>query len=118
MLRGILTLTLSLCLGAAAAPPALAQAAAPVTEQLYYGQPLRAEAQRRAFELHPPGKPARAWALFCDETLGVVSTRSGKPGATGAVRVERFTDPDRAAARAAKLVAAKLAEGYVEVNPA
>ena len=33
MLRGILTLTLSLCLGAAAAPPALAQAAAPITEQ-------------------------------------------------------------------------------------
>jgi len=33
MLRGILTLTLSLCLGAAAAPPVLAQAAAPIAEQ-------------------------------------------------------------------------------------
>jgi hypothetical protein len=33
MLRGILTLTLSLCLGAVAAPAALAQAATPITEQ-------------------------------------------------------------------------------------
>ena len=33
MLRGILTVTLSLCLGAAAAPTALAQSAAPITEQ-------------------------------------------------------------------------------------
>src|SRR5690349_1224803 len=33
MFRGILTLTLSLCLGAAAAPAALAQTAAPITEQ-------------------------------------------------------------------------------------
>ena len=33
MLRGVLPLTLSLCLGAAAAPTALAQSAAPITEQ-------------------------------------------------------------------------------------
>ncbi len=33
MFRGILSLTLSFCLGAAAAPAALAQAAAPITEQ-------------------------------------------------------------------------------------
>src|SRR5580700_9555020 len=33
MLRGVLTLTLSLCLGAAAAPSALAQVAPPITEQ-------------------------------------------------------------------------------------
>jgi hypothetical protein len=33
MFRGILTLTVSLCLGAAAAPAALAQAAAPITER-------------------------------------------------------------------------------------
>ena len=33
MLRGILILTLSLCLGAAAAPAALAQAAPPINEQ-------------------------------------------------------------------------------------
>ena len=33
MFRGILTLTLSLCLGAAAAPAALAQAVSPITEQ-------------------------------------------------------------------------------------
>ena len=33
MFRGILTLTLSLCLGAATVPTALAQSAAPINEQ-------------------------------------------------------------------------------------
>ena len=89
-------------------------AAAPVTGQLRYGQPLRPEAERRSFELHVPGKPARAWSILADPGLGVVSTRSGKPGTTGAVRVEHFTDPAAATARAAKLVAAKIADGYTE----
>ncbi|MBB5873895.1 putative DNA-binding WGR domain protein [Allocatelliglobosispora scoriae] len=91
-------------------------ATAPVTAQLRYGQPLRPEAERRAFELRVPGTPARAWSIFADPGLGVVSTRSGKPGALGTVRVENFTDEAKAAARAAKLIAAKLADGYVELS--
>ncbi|MBG0826783.1 WGR domain-containing protein [Planomonospora sp. ID67723] len=90
------------------------EAAAPVVAQLYHGQPLNPGADRRYFELRPPGKARRYWELFHDRDLGVVSTRTGKVGAVGTVRTRRYDDPARAARKAAKLIAAKEEEGYRE----
>ncbi|MFF5210160.1 WGR domain-containing protein [Streptosporangium sp. NPDC000396] len=91
--------------------------AAPVVAQLNHGQRLNPDAQRRYFELREQGKTPRFWELLYDETLGLVSTRSGKVGAAGAVRNRRYDDPARAAHKAAKLVAAKEKDGYREAVP-
>ena len=66
MFRGILPLTLSLCLGAAAAPVALAQSAAPITEQeahaiavdayVYFYPLLSMDLSRKQFTNVEPGK--------------------------------------------------------------
>ena len=66
MLRGVLPLTLSLCLGAAAAPTALAQSAAPITEQeahaiavdayIYFYPLLSMDISRKQFTNVEPGK--------------------------------------------------------------
>src|SRR6185436_8479943 len=66
MLRGILPLTLSLCLGAATAPAALAQTAAPITEQeahaiavdayVYFYSLLSMDICRKQFTNVAPGK--------------------------------------------------------------
>ena len=66
MLRGILTMILSLCLGAAAAPAALAQAAAPITEQeahaiavdayVYFYSLMSMDITRKQFTNVEPGK--------------------------------------------------------------
>ncbi|MFI6598672.1 WGR domain-containing protein [Nonomuraea sp. NPDC050536] len=90
--------------------------AAPVVAQLYHGQQLNPDAQRRYFELREQGKATRFWELLYDETFGSVSTRSGKVGAAGAVRTRRY-DPARAARKAAKLIAAREKDGYREAAP-
>jgi len=66
MFRGILPLTLSLCLGAAAAPTALAQSAAPISEQeahaiavdayVYFYPLLSMDISRKQFTNVEPGK--------------------------------------------------------------
>ena len=66
MFRGILTLTLSLCLGAATAPAALAQSAAPITEQeahaiavdayVYFYPLMSMDISRKQFTNVEPGK--------------------------------------------------------------
>jgi predicted DNA-binding WGR domain protein len=83
--------------------------AVPVVAQLYCGQRLNPTARRRYFQLGD----RRFWELFVDTDLGVVSTREGRPGATGAVKTRRY-EPAQVERRVAKLVARKTAEGYVE----
>src|SRR5438128_10545784 len=66
MFRGILTLTLSLCLGTAAMPAALAQTAAPITEQeahaiavdayVYFYSLLSMDVTRKQLTNIEPGK--------------------------------------------------------------
>src|SRR5438093_13664342 len=66
MFRGILTLTLSLCLGTAAMPAALAQTAAPITEQeahaiavdayVYFYSLMSMDVLRKQFTNVEPGK--------------------------------------------------------------
>ena len=92
------------------------EAVAPVVAQLYHGQQLNPDAERRYFELRREGKPARYWELFHDRDLDVVSTRTGKVGTAGAVDTRRYRDPARAARKAARLIAAKLREGYRETS--
>ena len=58
MLRGILTLTLSLCLGAAATPAALAQTAAPITEQEAHA--IAVDAYVYFYSAHVDGRVAQA----------------------------------------------------------
>ena len=58
MFRGILTLTLSLCLGAAAAPAALAQTAAPITEQEAHA--IGVDAYVYFYSAHDDGHHAQA----------------------------------------------------------
>uniref|UniRef100_UPI002F912FA2 WGR domain-containing protein n=1 Tax=Streptomyces sp. NBC_01592 TaxID=2975889 RepID=UPI002F912FA2 len=94
------------------------EAAAPVVAQLYHGQRLNPDAERRHFELRREGKPARFWELFHDPANSVVSTREGKVGAVGAVETRRYDDPARAAGKAAKLIAKKEKAGYRETTPA
>ncbi|MFE7840225.1 WGR domain-containing protein [Streptomyces sp. NPDC057474] len=94
------------------------EAVAPVVAQLYHGQQLNPHAERRYFELRREGKPARYWELFSDQALDVVSIRTGKVGTVGAVDTRRYRAPARAARKAAKLIAAKLQEGYRETSPA
>ncbi|MGW8882713.1 WGR domain-containing protein, partial [Streptomyces mirabilis] len=94
------------------------EAAAPVVAQLYHGQRLNPDTERRHFELRRKGKPARFWELFHDPANSVVSTREGKVGAVGAVETRRYDDPARAAGKAAKLIAKKEKAGYRETTPA
>lgn len=84
---------------------------------LHHGQQLNPDAERHYFELRREGKPARYWELFHDRNLDVVSTPDRQVGTVGAVDTRRYRDPARGARKAAKLIAAKLQEGYRESPP-
>jgi predicted DNA-binding WGR domain protein len=90
----------------------------PRTAQLNVGDRVNPDAQVRRFE--QPTTAGKDRPRFCevlyDPAVGLVSTRTGKVGAVGAVRNRRFADPDRAARKADRLAAKRLADGYVEVT--
>ena len=86
----------------------------PLVHQLYCGQHVNAAASPRYFEWSSPGKDAKFWELYWDETNGVLATRYGRLGAPGKVSTKRM-DPVKGARKAASLVAAKTDAGYREI---
>lgn len=89
--------------------------AAPETMMLFGGQRRGPELTRRYFESTGPSG-IRFWEIVTDPGLDTVATRHGREGGAGTRNTKRYGDPAKAAAKAAKLIAAKQKSGYQEVD--
>ena len=69
---------------------------------------------KRYFEF-TGGTSSKFWEVFCDGS--VLTTRYGKIGSKGQSSVKSFDTHDKASSEAAKLIARKVKEGYVETTP-
>ncbi len=87
--------------------------AAPETMMLFGGQRRGPELTRRYFEAAGP-HGTKFWEIVTDPGLDTVATRHGREGAVGTVNTKRYGDPVKAAAQAAKTIAAKQKSGYRE----
>lgn len=58
----------------------------------------------------------KLWEIVTDPALDVLATRHGRTGTEGKVDTKRCGDPAQAANKAAKLVAAKVKQGYRETE--
>ncbi|MGV9818749.1 WGR domain-containing protein [Nocardia xishanensis] len=87
--------------------------AAPETTMLFGGQRRSLDLTRRSFEADGP-HGTKFWEIVTDPALDTVATRHGKEGTVGTVSTKRYGDPAKAAAHAAKTIAAKQKSGYRE----
>ncbi|MEV0032671.1 SMI1/KNR4 family protein [Nocardia sp. NPDC050793] len=87
--------------------------AVPEIMMLSGGQRRGPELIRRYFEA-TGSHGTKFWEIVTDPGLDVVATRYGKVGTEGTVSVKRCGDPGKAAAHAAKMIAAKEKSGYRE----
>jgi DNA ligase-1 len=94
-----------------ASPPPAPPQAAPVAQ---VAAPIKTEAAssgKRSFE-YIEGKSSKFWEIEAHGTE--LTTRWGRIGSAGQSKTKAFADEAAAAAAAAKLIAEKTAEGYVE----
>ncbi|WP_067534190.1 WGR domain-containing protein [Nocardia crassostreae] len=89
--------------------------AVPETMMLSGGQRRGPDLTRRYFE-NTGSTGAKFWEITTDPGLDMVATRYGKLGTVGSVAVKRCGTPDKAAAQAAKAIAAKEKSGYREIS--
>ncbi|WP_067846060.1 SMI1/KNR4 family protein [Nocardia lijiangensis] len=87
--------------------------AAPETTVLFGGQRRGPGLTRRYFEATGP-HGTKFWEIVTDPGLDTVATRHGKEGTAGTVNTKRHGTPAKAAAHAAKTIAAKQKSGYQE----
>ncbi|MGW4738343.1 WGR domain-containing protein [Nocardia xishanensis] len=87
--------------------------AAPETTMLFGGQRRSLDLIRRSFEAAGP-HGTKFWEIVTDPALDTVATRHGKEGTVGTVSTKRYGDPAKAAAQAARTIAAKQKSGYRE----
>ncbi|MBL1076888.1 WGR domain-containing protein [Nocardia sp. 2] len=88
---------------------------APEITMLFGGQRRGPELTSRYFEA-PGSSGTKFWEICTDPTLDTVATRHGKAGTAGTVSTKRHGDPAKAAAYAAKTIAAKQKSGYREIT--
>ncbi|TQM28484.1 putative DNA-binding WGR domain protein [Nocardia bhagyanarayanae] len=89
--------------------------AAPETTMLFGGQRRGPGLTRRYFEAAGPNG-TKFWEIVTDPGLDTVATRHGREGSVGTVNTKRYGDPAKAAAKAAKTIAAKQKSGYEETD--
>ncbi|MEU2253619.1 WGR domain-containing protein [Nocardia xishanensis] len=87
---------------------------APETTMLFGGQRRGPGLTRRYFEAAGP-HGTKFWEIVTDPALDTVATRHGREGTVGTVGTKRYGDPAKAAAQAAKTIAAKQKGGYREI---
>lgn len=90
------------------------EGSAPETAMLYCGQRRGPGLAGRRFEA-ASGSGVKFWEIWTDPGLDTVATRHGKAGTAGTLSTKRCGDPGKAAAQAARLIAAKEKGGYREV---
>ncbi|MEV0294761.1 SMI1/KNR4 family protein [Nocardia sp. NPDC050710] len=89
--------------------------AAPETTMLFGGHRRGPDLTRRYFEA-TGSNGTKFWEITTDPGLDIIATRHGKAGTVGTISAKRHGDPAKAAAQAAKTIAAKQKSGYREIT--